>query len=325
MQEHLCRTLAHFIIYLSSHLGLQLSRSAEQELLAASPTNWRKLCQRAEEWRKGEAAALKRPKERHPRVLDSSFDAGLTSKSQVWFLGNHGNLRSGDSEELSFFEDDNTWENPIPNPTHFGAWISFDMAGHDTMFGHSTTMDAEEMNLPLPVDEGLWSAVNIPEAEMMDPTQNSDCFAFDFEDVLDTSQESARPTTYTQQAQAPNIFSLDEFPELSRGSIPNSSKYQPEFREMLSRGANEVSRLLDPTETRAVPILGHRTARIENYNYRAGGNIPIVWNNPQEEASQDSSNRNKDAVLEYSRTLRKVSAWRQISKSIIINSSLEGC
>ena len=40
MQEHLCRTLAHYLVYLASHLGLRISTNAERSALDALPSEW---------------------------------------------------------------------------------------------------------------------------------------------------------------------------------------------------------------------------------------------------------------------------------------------
>lgn len=40
MQQHLCRTLAHYLVFLASHLGLQLSTNAERSALDAMPLEW---------------------------------------------------------------------------------------------------------------------------------------------------------------------------------------------------------------------------------------------------------------------------------------------
>jgi hypothetical protein len=42
MQEHLCRTLAHFVVLLGSKLGLPISADAERFILDAAHTRWQK-------------------------------------------------------------------------------------------------------------------------------------------------------------------------------------------------------------------------------------------------------------------------------------------
>jgi hypothetical protein len=40
MEEHLCRTLSHFLVYLGSSLNLSISGEAERATLRASPGSW---------------------------------------------------------------------------------------------------------------------------------------------------------------------------------------------------------------------------------------------------------------------------------------------
>jgi hypothetical protein len=40
VQEHLCRTLAHYLVYLASHLGLRISTNAERSAIDALPSEW---------------------------------------------------------------------------------------------------------------------------------------------------------------------------------------------------------------------------------------------------------------------------------------------
>jgi hypothetical protein len=40
MQEQICCTLAHFVIYLGPHIGLNFSRDAELSILTSAPADW---------------------------------------------------------------------------------------------------------------------------------------------------------------------------------------------------------------------------------------------------------------------------------------------
>ncbi len=40
MQEHLCQTLAHYLLYLGSKLGLSMRKDNERALIDAAPKRW---------------------------------------------------------------------------------------------------------------------------------------------------------------------------------------------------------------------------------------------------------------------------------------------
>jgi hypothetical protein len=42
MQNHLCQILAHYLIYLGSHLKLPIASGTDQFILEAAPTRWNK-------------------------------------------------------------------------------------------------------------------------------------------------------------------------------------------------------------------------------------------------------------------------------------------
>lgn len=204
MQEHICRTLAHFIVYLASHLNLQLSRKAEQKLLTASPTSWRILTRTPNEWHKRELKALSEGAEsKEPgNSMDpfASHDHGLATQS-FW---NEPELTQPSLPPVIDYSMIGYCEKfpksfCIPysiqqeSPLYFDGMQAVenpDLAS-GTLLDPSTSTSTLEMSVAPPSSDELWSTIMAPNPEYAELSQETDYSAVEFEDDLQSCERTS--------------------------------------------------------------------------------------------------------------------------------------
>jgi hypothetical protein len=201
MQEHLCRTLAHFIVYLASHLNLPLSRKAEQALLTASPTSWRIMTRIPDEWHKRELEALSASsgsEESYNSAEPSTeFDRGLDAQDSLREpevtqpslppVVDYFKVSNCESFPRSFCIPHSIRQDP---PLDFNAMQTVENPDLERgmMPEPSTLINNPEMNITPASDQELWNTTNLQESEHIELRQEMDYSAVEFEDDLDMSE-----------------------------------------------------------------------------------------------------------------------------------------
>jgi hypothetical protein len=198
MQEHLCRTLAHFIAYLASHLKLPLSRKAEQALLTASPDSWRMMTRTPDEWHKRELEALSENSGLgEPHNLPDLFGEFESSPDTQGPLHEPELAQSSLPPLVDYFKMSNCESFPksfcIPHsvqqdsPLYFNAMQAVENPdlGNGTMVEPSASINTPAMNITPASDQELWDTAKDPEHGKLSQEMNhSAADDFNFSEFL---------------------------------------------------------------------------------------------------------------------------------------------